>query len=582
MPLSLSNRYYMADILNTTSLTPVSNPLLADFRNTLWLIWRHLNLPEPTPIQYDIARWMQHGPQRLIIEAFRGVGKSFIAAAFVIWSLLNNPQLKIMVVSASKQRADAFSTFVLRLIEEVPQFRHLWPRDNQRSSMEMFDVGPATPDQSPSVKSVGITGQLTGSRADIIIADDIEVPQNSATQGMRDKLLDLIREFDAVIKPLPHVKIMYLGTPQTEQSIYNKLPERGYVIRVWPARYPTPEQEGRYGARLAPFISSALRGHPGLAGTPTEPLRFDEEDLQKRLMSWGRSGFALQYMLDTSLSDADKYPLKLKDFIVHPLDTRRAPIDFMWASGPDHIYPGVEAVGLQGDNFHRPGWVAEDTGPYEGCCLFIDPSGMGADETGYAVVKVMHGRMFLVASGGTKDGYSEQTLKKLVDIAKRHSVNIILHETNYGGGMFGSLMQGACKTYGYPCKVEEADWSNTQKELRIIDTLEPVLMQHRLVVDPQVIVDDYNSTVDYLGEEVNRCRLFYQLARITRDRGSLARDDRLDALAGAVAYWSKQLARVTDVEIVKFKEREIQKELDDFMQHLLDKPRKQVYRGPRR
>lgn len=572
----------MVDILQTTSLTPVNNPLLADFRNTLWLIWRHMNLPDPDAVQYDIAQWMQHGPQRLIIQAFRGVGKSFIAAAFVIWSLLNNPQLKVMVVSASKKRADDFSIMVLRLIREVPQFSHLQPKDNQRSSLESFDVGPATVDQSPSVKSVGITGQLAGSRADLIIADDIEVPGNSATQGMRDKLLDLVREFDAVIKPLPHVKIMYLGTPQTEQSIYNKLPERGYVIRVWPAIYPTPEQEGRYGARLAPFVASNLRRHPELAGTPTEPLRHHSEELDKRLLSWGRSGFALQYMLDTSLSDADKYPLKLKDFIVHPLDTRRAPIDFMWASGHEHIYPGVEAVGLQGDNFHRPGWVSEDTDAYEGCCMFIDPSGMGADETAYAVVKVMHGRMFLVAAGGTKDGYSEQTLKRLVGIAQRHSVNIILHEPNYGGGMFGSLMQGACKTYGYPCTVEEADWSNTQKELRIIDTLEPVLMQHRLVVDPQVIVDDFNSTVDYLGEEVNRCRLFYQLARITRDRGALARDDRLDALAGAVSYWTKQLARVTDVEIVKFKEREIQKELDRFMEHLLEKPQRRGYRGPRR
>ncbi|WP_270994138.1 phage terminase large subunit, partial [Listeria seeligeri] len=95
-----------------------------------------------------------------------------------------------------------------------------------------FDVGPAQPDQSPSVKSVGINGQLTGSRADTIIADDIEVPKNSMTVVQREKLAELVKEFDAVLKP--GGEIIYLGTPQTEESLYNKLPERGYVIRIWP------------------------------------------------------------------------------------------------------------------------------------------------------------------------------------------------------------------------------------------------------------------------------------------------------------------------------------------------------------
>lgn len=553
------------------SSTTLSNPLKLDFRNTLWLIWKHLNLPDPTWVQYDIAHWMQHGPRRLIIEAFRGVGKSFVAAAFTIFCLSNNPQLKIMVVSASKKRADDFSTFVLRLIEEIPEFRHLKPRDNQRSSMEAFDVGPATPDQSPSVKSVGITGQLTGSRADLIIADDVEVMNNSATQGMRDKLLDTIREFDAVLKP--NGRVMYLGTPQTEQSIYNELPKRGYVVRIWPARYPTPEQMGRYGSRLAPAIIAKLLSNPEMAGRPSDPVRFDDQDLIERLVSWGRNGFALQYMLDTSLSDADKYPLKLRDLIVHPLDRTRAPIDFMWAAGPDQAL-ALESTGLQGDRFHKPGWVSGEVSEFEGCCMFIDPSGRGQDETAYAIVKTLHGRMFLVSSGGFKDGYSDKTLRTLVGLAKLHNVNIILHEPNYGGGMFGSLMQGACSTYGYQVRVEEAEWSNTQKEMRIIDVLEPVLMQHRLVVCPTVVEADFRSTQDYQGDDVTKCRLFYQLTRITRDRGALAHDDRLDALAGAVSYWSKVMARNTDKSVSQFKDRLLQKDLDQFMRNLLVKPQK--------
>ena len=49
---------------------------LKDFRNFLYLVWKHLNLPDPTDIQYEIADWMQNGPRRAVIQGFRGVGKS--------------------------------------------------------------------------------------------------------------------------------------------------------------------------------------------------------------------------------------------------------------------------------------------------------------------------------------------------------------------------------------------------------------------------------------------------------------------------------------------------------------------------
>ena len=207
--------------MKTNSKKSKPNKLI-DFRNFLYLVWRHLNLPEPTPIQYDIANYIQNGPRRLVIEAFRGVGKSYITSAFVVHQLLINPELKVLVVSASKTRSDDFSTFTQRLIHEMPILNHLKPREEQRASKISFDVGPAAASHSPSVKSVGITGQLAGSRADLIVADDIEIPNNSATQMMRDKLGESIKEFDAILKP--EGRIVYLGTPQTELSIYEELP----------------------------------------------------------------------------------------------------------------------------------------------------------------------------------------------------------------------------------------------------------------------------------------------------------------------------------------------------------------------
>lgn len=252
----------------------VEKKLKSDFRYFLLAIWKELALPDPTPLQYDIGKYLQHGPKRCIIEAFRGVGKSWITSAFVVWLLYRNPQLKIMVVSASKDRADQFSTFTKRLINTVPWLAHLSAGNEQRNSLHAFDVGPAQPDHSPSVKSVGITGQLTGSRADVIIADDVEVVNNSQTQTAREYLATLVKEFDAILKPLPTSRIIFLGTPQCEMSLYNELPKRGYECRIWPALFPSDEQVMAYAGKLAPFILE----HPQYEhGSTTDPKRFSNE-----------------------------------------------------------------------------------------------------------------------------------------------------------------------------------------------------------------------------------------------------------------------------------------------------------------
>ena len=114
----------------TTSLgIPIANDPLSDFRKFLFVIWKHLNLPDPTPVQYDIAYNLQHGDKRMIIEAFRGVGKSWITSAYVVWLLYMNPQLNILVVSASKSRSDDFTTFTLQAHQRDGQY---WPTCGQR------------------------------------------------------------------------------------------------------------------------------------------------------------------------------------------------------------------------------------------------------------------------------------------------------------------------------------------------------------------------------------------------------------------------------------------------------------------
>jgi len=536
---------------------------LKDFRNFTYLVWQHLGLPEPTPIQYDIAHFLQHSPKRCIIEAFRGVGKSYITAAYVVHQLLLNPQLKFMVVSASKARADDFSTFTQRIIVELPICQHLVAKDGQRWSKIAFDVAPAKASGSPSVKSVGVTGQLTGSRADIIIADDVEVPNNSMTHMMREKLGETVKEFDAVLKP--DGKIIYLGTPQNEMSLYNTLIGRGYEMRVWPARYPTLDRaEKAYGSRLAPMLYDSLQNNlEAVYGLPTDPKRFNDEDLLERELSYGRSGFALQFMLDTSLSDANKYPLKLSDLLVYSCDKDTAPEKLVYGIfKPLNELPNV---GLAGDKFYAP----EDTvgrAEYQGSVLAIDPSGRGSDETAYAVVKMLNGFLHVVDAGGIEGGYSDTTLQHICDLAKIHKVNLVLVESNFGDGMFTELLKPYLhKTY--PVTIEEVRHS-TQKEHRIIDTLEPVMNQHRLVIDPKVIQKDYDSVQSMPPDKGMKYMLTYQMTRITKQRGALAHDDRLDVLAMAVRYWVDQMAADADVQIRSRKAELLDSELEKFMGHL--------------
>jgi hypothetical protein len=516
-----------------TAFHQLPEPFASDFKYFLVVVWRHLSLPDPTPIQLDIAQYLQGGGNRTIIQAFRGVGKSWISAAYVLWLLRNDPQLKIMVVSASKTRADDFAQFCLRLIREMPILQCLDPdRDEQRAASNRFDVRPAQPDQSPSVKSVGIFGQLTGSRADLILADDVETPTTSWSVGMREKLLAAVGEFNAILKP--NGRIVYLGTPQSEESIYTKLAPRGFLTRIWPSRYPVKPE--KYGENLAPCLVSPPKE---LVNKPTDPDRFSELDLLERETSYGRSAFALQFQLDTTLSDLERFPLKLADLMVLEVSDH-APEKLVWSSGAEYRIADLPAVGFTGDYYHRPAYIHGEWLPFQGCVMFIDPSGRGQDETAYAIVAHLNGNLYVLDVGAFRDGYTDDVLVAMAQAAKRHKVNLILLEDQFGQGMLENLLKPHLQLH-HPCTIEPVR-SNVQKERRIINAMEPVLNQHRLVVNRSVVENDCKGRDDDAIEKRLAYQLFHQLTHITVDKGCLQHDDRLDALAGAIQYWNESLA----------------------------------------
>ena len=541
----------------------VLEALKGDFKLFLQALWTQLDLPSPTRAQYAIADYLQHGPKRLQIQAFRGVGKSWITGAFVLWTLFRDPERKIMIISASKERADNMSIFLQKLIIETPWLSHLRPKnEDARWSRVSFDV-LCSPHQAPSVKSVGITGQLTGSRADLMILDDIEVPGNSMTELMREKLLQLCTEAESILTPKDDSRIMYLGTPQTTFTIYRKLAERSYKPFVWTARYP--RAISKYEGLLAPQLTEDIDN--GAEPWEVTDDRFDNEDLIEREASMGRSNFMLQFMLDTSLSDAEKFPLKCSDLVITSVNPETAPESVVWCSDPSNVLKELPTVGLPGDYFYSPMQLVGNWEAYTETICSIDPSGRGSDETAAAYISQRNGFLYLHEMRAYRDGYSDKTLLDILKGCKKFGVTKLLIETNFGDGLVGEIFKKHLQQTKQNIDIEEVR-ANVRKEDRIIDALEPVLNQHRLIVDKGVIEWDFKSNADAAPEERLLYMLFYQMSRMCREKGAVKHDDRLDCLAQGVKYFTDAMA-ISAQEMINIRKRE---EWSDMIEAFLDDP----------
>ncbi len=533
---------------------------LRDFRKFLWLVFNHMD-KTPTDTQYDIARELQRGHRRLMIQAFRGAGKSWLLGAYIAYRLYWNPEINVLVVSATQSKALEQSTYILRFLAEIPELQWLHPSQRVkrhgdvdfelRNSKEKFDVAPAPISQAPSVKAVGVFGQVTGSRADLIVADDIETADNSLTVDMRAKLSEIVKEFDNIAKP-EYSEIIFLGTPQCEDTMYASLPDRGYTIRIWPAQYPLREHMTFYGDRLSASLQKKMQEDPSLQlpvtlidepdGGQAVDRRFPLEVLLEKRVGNMKGGYRLQFMLNSSASDADKHPLRLSDLIVADVPNDLGPPLPIWTSSPEFQDKTLPNQGLRGDRIQRAYKMQGDFIPYEDSLMFIDPSGRGTDETAYAVVKRLNGFLFLLAAGGFRSGYSPQTLSALANLAKQYQVKRVVTEDDFGDGMFRTLLQPVLLGI-YKCGLEGVKVPRTaHKTKRIIETLEPVVSAHRLVVHPSVFVSDAADIPGLSPEKQHQYRLWWQYTRCTRDKDCIPHDDRLDAVAGAVAQFQYGLS----------------------------------------
>ena len=509
-----------------------------------------------TEIQKDIGGYIAYGPQYLMVQAQRSQAKTTIAAAFAVWYLVHNPAGRVLIVSAGGDQATDIATLIVRIIMNMDVLECMRPDKSagDRTSVEGFDIHHSLKgiDKSASVDCIGIDANLQGRRADLLIPDDIESSKNSATPTQRAKLLHLTKDFTSINQS---GRIIWLGTPQTMESIYNSLPARGVVTRIWPGRYPTPEQREHYGNSLAPLIAQRLALHPELAkgggllgdqGQPIDSELLDEDTLQKKERDQGTAYFQLQHMLNTAMMDALRYPLKSERITV---------IEAAGGVFPLSVVRGMTSTMLKDYAVHEHGFklclphdISKETSKLQSVVAYIDPAGGGAnaDETAYAIGGFLNGNVYLLAVGGIPGGYDDDKLMtlalRLKTFASAAAVPLVVKiEKNMGYGAFRAVFTPVLRKE-IPTAGIEDDLVTGQKEARIINTLEPVMGRGALIITESAVRHDLETSSLYAPQLRLTYSFFYQLAKISLTRNALVHDDRVDAVEGLVRHFNEALA----------------------------------------
>lgn len=536
-------------------IDPDNNPF-HDFRNFAYHIFHDvLKLDTPHDIQYDIMEWLMDLPvcpdgiRRGQTQAMRGCGKSVIFCVFCCFLWYCNPTIRIALICANESKAEEFANLIKQILDSSELLEHLRPDPDESivyrhgkkirglakgtNQALRFDVRGAGPGKDPSFACYPLFGGWAGAHPDLLGFDDIEIPDNSGTPAKRKKILDKTREGESLI--MEGGTILYMGTPQTEESVYFKLEQMGYAIRRWPSELPDPRDPVR-SKNVSPWLlGRVLEGEE--IGSPSYPERFNRMRLIEK-KGKGMAYYALQMLLDPSYADAERFPLKLSDLIVLDVASDMAPTTVAWGGYLQRM-EHLEQFGFTGDYLCGPGHVADQWEPMSQVILYIDPKGGGADSIGYAVVGCCAGMIYLIEVGsvavGGAGGTADATMVKLAKVAAKWGVKRVVVESNWGGSKnesaWAKLFQPVLLKYAGNVAVD-LNYVSGQKEVRILDVLEPLVGSHRLVVSTQVCANRHDDT---------RRHLLHQMTHITRDRGALAYDDEIDAVYGGVSQFIDQV-----------------------------------------
>jgi len=458
-------------------------------------IWNREQRLSTPYIHMAMTTWLEDqwhmGERELLLMAFRNAGKSTLVGLFANWLLLRNPNLRILVLSADHALARRMVRNVKRITERHPWTSSLKPPKADEWASDRFTITRSSELRDPSMLAKGIGSNITGSRADVVICDDVEVPKTCDTPGKRADLRDRLDEIDYVLTP-GGLKL-FIGTPHTHDTIYAGTPDTAYLNDYQRLEIPLLDEHGR----------------------SQWPERFSLERIEKLKIRSGPAKFQSQMMLrPVSIEDGRLDPGRLVPYA--------ARLDYHEAGGEAVLRLGKQRL-VSASCWWDPAYGAPGHG--DGSVI----AAVFTDEDGNYR---LHAMRYLTHDPALLDRVDEATqqCEQVAAFAKENHLPSVTIEKNGVGRFLPGLLRKVLHEQSLPITVRDQQ-SVRAKDLRIIDAFDAPLAANRLYAHESVLASPFMM-------EMREWR-----------PGTNARDDGLDAVAGCLLSEPVRLPRRSDLKI---------------------------------
>lgn len=442
-------------------------------------VWNKIQGQSTPNVHFRIADWLEsawyNGNRRLLLMAFRSCGKSTIVGLFAGWLLYCNPNLRIMVLAADMLLARKMVRNVKRIIERHPLTSGLKPAKLDQWGSDRFTVKRSLELRDPSMLARGIGANMTGSRADVIICDDVEVPRTSETADRRTELRERLSEIDFVLTP--GGTQLYAGTPHSWFTIYAEEPRA---------------EIGETQAFLDSFVRLTV---PVVENNMSAwPDRFPLDEIDSIRRRSGPNRFSSQMLLQ---------PVNIAEGRLDPSLMIRYCQDLNMSDELNGLYIGDRRM-VSASAWWDPAFGRGDSSVL--AAVFTDEEG----------VRYLHGITYMQAEPMPEEtDEARRQCRLVIAQAKKMHLPFIAIETNGIGQFLPGILRQEISKSRIACAVLEKT-SRRAKDLRIIEAFDVVLAARMLRVHDSVYKTPFLNEMQEWRPGVN------------------GRDDGLDAVAGAL------------------------------------------------
>jgi hypothetical protein len=454
----------------------------ADFKLFVSL-WNQTQGQTTPDLHFHIARWMENcwntGEKQMLLMVFRSAGKSTLAGLFAAWLLYRKADLRILVLAADTVLAGKMVRNVKRIVERHPLCKKMKPSNADQWASDRFTVNRPMELRDPSMIARGISANLTGSRADVIMCDDVEVPNTCDTAEKRENLRARLAEINYILTP--GGTQLYIGTPHNYFSIYAR------------------ESRTEIGEEV-PFLNGFKRLEIPIknqSGQSAWPERYSMAALDDMLQQTGPNKFNSQMMLQpTNIADG-----RLDTSLLQFYDA-----ELVYSKEFRELYLNGKKM-LSASAFWDPAFGSAKGDHSVLAAVFTDEDGL---------TYLQHIEYIKPASHSAQDEATQQCII-VANLAKTLRLPSVAVETNGIGQFLPNMLRAELSKLNVPCSVKEIT-STRNKDIRILEALDAPMAARRL----------------YMNKQAQKTPLITEM-REWRPGANKGHDDGLDALAGALA-----------------------------------------------